>query len=555
MPAKASPRGPAAKTEGEAIPLRRFVSALFRRKWMIVSFTVGGLAVGLVACVFINPVNVWKGYIPVRVQSPSRVIGNIFDASPAGGREEFNIADEVQYWLSDRVLADTVRDCGLAEQQKEIYEKESQTLRFRIVEWFEDKLQGILPSQDTSASRGALDEDARFATAAKRHLMNEIDVRPSQMRSQDMSSYYIEISYRNMDYGKVREVLEALVENYQAYRTETVTDDFQGKIRKILDGRLEKAQVENRRLAADLSVKYKELGLIPGSDFNAIVEELRASVRENRARRDRLEDESRRVELQLSVAQSSKENLLSRKEDFIFVPTQGSGQQRSKDEVLFEAMVRKLVDLELELRKPGIGTTRRSEIEEEIALLRADIEKMNEHRTTSGEIQTMRSPELARLETDIETHKAILNGLKTDISEIQKKIAEDETKLAEAQAQVIEANRIRQQHDTSLARVERIQQQIEIQEASEEAQEIVEYVSPHDVRMEATQVPLHKFGRKVALLLATAFGLGLGIALALGLDILDSSLNSVDDMEEKVGLPVLASIQEYKKVRLIPRQG
>lgn len=48
-------------------------------------------------------------------------------------------------------------------------------------------------------------------------------------------------------------------------------------------------------------------------------------------------------------------------------------------------------------------------------------------------------------------------------------------------------------------------------------------------------------------------GLG-GIAVAFGLDMMDHPTNSMDEAEERVGRPVLTSIQAYGNVRLVPRR-
>ena len=72
--------------------------------------------------------------------------------------------------------------------------------------------------------------------------------------------------------------------------------------------------------------------------------------------------------------------------------------------------------------------------------------------------------------------------------------------------------------------------------------------------LEKASVPLPRAGRGFMLLLmATLIGAaGVAVAAAFGLEYFNRTLRNEGDIEEKLGLPVLATIQYYGDLRPVP---
>jgi uncharacterized protein involved in exopolysaccharide biosynthesis len=74
--------------------------------------------------------------------------------------------------------------------------------------------------------------------------------------------------------------------------------------------------------------------------------------------------------------------------------------------------------------------------------------------------------------------------------------------------------------------------------------------------LERASLPLPKAGRSFLLLLfVTLMGAaGVAVATAFGLEFLDSTVRSESDIEDQIGLPVLATIQYYGDLRALPHR-
>jgi capsular polysaccharide biosynthesis protein len=72
--------------------------------------------------------------------------------------------------------------------------------------------------------------------------------------------------------------------------------------------------------------------------------------------------------------------------------------------------------------------------------------------------------------------------------------------------------------------------------------------------LERASLPLPRAGRSFLLMMLVTLivAAGIAVAAAFGLEFLDSTVRNERDIEDQIGLPVLATIQYYGDLRALP---
>jgi chromosome segregation ATPase len=164
--------------------------------------------------------------------------------------------------------------------------------------------------------------------------------------------------------------------------------------------------------------------------------------------------------------------------------------------------------------------------------------------------KTIRSPEIIRVEQDIAVRNAELKTFEAELLAVnvarQKQLQDENVR----RTKIAKLTELRNEYHKIAARYEAAVTQKEERDLYKAARGKVEHIKDVTTRVELGEEPraLAKLGRR-KVVLAAAFGslaAALGIAFLLGVA-LDTSLQSPNEAERALGLPVLSAIPEMKR--------
>lgn len=533
----------------EGVPLKKYVAILFRYKYFILITFVAGTVLGIAgAILFVRDRTVYDGVKLIVVQSPqSQLRSLVDDDAPYPRPDDAMLLDAtLAELLDENVLREVARRCKLDEQAKIHVAQAEKSAGGRLASWIDARLSFLFAPGAPAPT---------FLDIATKELKKSLTVEMAgdtrrSMRQPTGSTFPVEIAYFNEEPEKVVEVITTFVEvSRERRKAQFESSDFLKKQEELHMRRYLLIETEFNKTAAQLGKVYEELGVPFDSDVNADLTYLQQRELQAEARIDQLATDIAQRKAQIAQLEANLTSL--RESDFATVPVATQVDSPEARTVASELQDVEAVRQDLRRRLWSSQTS-----ESEKAQIQAAIEQVQRRWEDAyakfkelQKTQTIRSPEVLRVEQDIAVRNAELRTLEIELAAVKERRDRQRTGEAARRSKIADLMRLRTEYHQLVTRYETARAQSDERKIFKEARGQIEHLKEVTNTVELSDTPraLAKLGR-YKVFLAALFGslvLALGIAFMRGAT-LDASLHSPNDAERALGLPVLSAIPEFK---------
>jgi uncharacterized protein involved in exopolysaccharide biosynthesis len=329
----------------------------------------------------------------------------------------------------------------------------------------------------------------------------------------------------------VNNLAEIYLEHHLAVHKTPKSHKFFQEQSELLKGKLEQAEEELKSLKKEHNITSleDERTLLLGQ-----AAELRADLNRTSSQVVETEKRIRRIRQQLNTT----------------LRTISQGEETNANQVLISTLEGRLVELELEEQELLAKYTDQSRlvkhVREEIQIVRQKLAQ--QEKKSYGKKRSGINPTYQRLQDTLFQNEAELNALKAKSQAQNDQLAEYQNKLNKLNQIAVKLNQLQQQVDVDRQNYRLYLSKYEESRISDamDAEKIssVSIISP-------ARPPRKPVSPKVMLNLLIGLVLGVfgSLTLALFREYLDDKLEKVEEVEDCLGLPVLASIPDLKATK------
>ncbi|NMD36696.1 MAG: hypothetical protein GYA73_12480 [Planctomycetes bacterium] len=534
----------------EGVPVKKYVALLFRYKFFILFIVPLGTALGVVgAILFVHTFSVYDGTKLILVHNPQNQLRSLLEEDPRRIQDDTILLEAiVAEFMDESVLRTVAERCKLDEQAEKLHEEAQKSAGGRFSAWLDEKLSFFLAPPP---------ENRGFIEHATNKLKRDLSISIGGARgSRTISgaSFPVTISYCNRDPRKVVEVIRAFIEASRDRRkAQFESNEFLVRQEELLNNRFLQIKEDKERKEALLRKLYLDVEIPFDSDVNSDLTYLQQRELQAEGRIAQLSSDVAQRKAQIAQLEANMAALLDSGAATMPVAAQlDSPEARS--------VANELHDVEIvrqELKRRLLSTqppeSERVQIQASIEQLQKRWEEIYAKFKDMQKTTTIRSPEIVRVEQDIAVRNAELAMLETELAEAKKQLAEQRKDWSARRTKIAELLRLRSEYQHALVRYEAVRAQNDERKIFKEARAQVEHIQEvtSDIQVSDTPRAIVNIGRR-KMVLAAAFG---SIALALGYAflrgaVLDASLHSPADAEHALGLPIISTIPEAKRLVL-----
>ncbi|HAK95531.1 MAG TPA: hypothetical protein DCM87_11120 [Planctomycetes bacterium] len=532
----------------EGVPLKKYVTILFRYKYFIAFVFGAGSALGVAAAVlFVHDMAVYDGRKLIVVQSPQNQLRSLLeDDAPYPRQDDSMLLDATLVELLDEsVLREVARRCKLDEQAKILVAESNRSAGGRLSSWIDDKMSFLFAPG--SAQPTFLDIATKIL---KRNLTLSVMGDTRRMRQPSGSTFPIAVGYFNPDPEKVAEVINTFIAvSRERRKAQFESSDFIKRQDELLARRFLQIETEFRDATKRLRQVYDELGLPFDSDVNADLTFLQQRELQAETRIAQLGGDIAQRKAQIAQLGANLTSLRESGASTVPVATQVDSPEARTVASELQDVEAVRQELRRRLWSSHVSESEKAQLQSAVEQIQRRWEETYARLREMQKTETIRSPEMVRIEQDIAVRNAELTTLEAELQTVRDARDRQRSEEIARRSKIADLSRLRTEYHQFATRFETARAQLDERKIFKDARGQVEHIREvtNDVEMSDSPRALARLGRR-KVVLAAAFGsvvLALGIAFMRGV-MLDASLHSPNDAERALGLPILSAIPELK---------